>query len=80
MSPYEITHPGGSVEHWNEEAGGVWIKRILDHFPKAVWLNPVPENHWKYTQSVTLMRQLFSERMHPLTLEGIDHAMRELVR
>ncbi|WP_414473790.1 vWA domain-containing protein [Microvirga sp. M2] len=80
MSPYEITHPGGSVEHWNEEAGQVWIRRILDHFPKAVWLNPVPENHWTYTQSVSLMRQLFAGRMHPLTLEGIDHAMRELVR
>lgn len=80
MSPYEITHPGGSVEHWNEEAGGVWMRRILDHFPKSVWLNPVPEGHWKYTQSITLMRQLFAERMHPLTLEGIDHAMRELVR
>jgi len=80
MSPYEITHPGGAVEHWNEEAGAVWVRRILDHFPKAVWLNPVPENHWKYTQSITLMRQLFSDRMHPLTLEGIDHAMRELVR
>ena len=80
MSPYEITHPGGSVEHWNEEAGQVWIRRILDHFPKAVWLNPVPESHWTYTQSITLMRQLFAGRMHPLTVEGIDHAMRELVR
>ncbi|MXQ10020.1 vWA domain-containing protein [Microvirga makkahensis] len=80
MSPYEITHPGGSVEHWNEEAGQVWIRRILDHFPKAVWLNPVPENHWSYTQSIALMRQLFSGRMHPLTVEGIDHAMRELIR
>jgi len=80
MSPYEITHPGGSVEHWNEESGQVWIRRILDHFPKAVWLNPVPESRWAYTQSIALLRQLFSERMHPLTLEGIDHAMRELVR
>ena len=80
MSPYEITHPGGSVEHWNEEAGQVWIRRILDHFPKAAWLNPVPESHWTYTQSITLMRQLFAGRMHPLTVEGIDHAMRELVR
>jgi len=80
MSPYEITHPGGSVEHWNEESGQVWIRRILDHFPRAVWLNPVPESRWAYTQSIALLRQLFSERMHPLTLEGIDHAMRELVR
>jgi len=80
MSPYEITHPGGSVEHWNEEAGGVWLRRVLDHFPKAVWLNPVPKPHWGYTQSITLIRQLFGERMYPLNLEGIDQAMRELVR
>lgn len=80
MSPYEISHPGGSVEHWNEEAGQAWIRRILDHFPKAVWLNPLPENQWAYTQSIGLMRQLFAGRMHPLTLEGIDQAMRELVR
>jgi uncharacterized protein with von Willebrand factor type A (vWA) domain len=80
MSPYEITHPGGSVEHWNEEPGQVWIKRILDHFPKAIWLNPAPPTHWNYTQSIALMRQLFGERMYPLNLEGIDNAMRELVR
>jgi uncharacterized protein with von Willebrand factor type A (vWA) domain len=80
MSPYEIAVPGGSVEHWNEEPGQVWLRRILDHFPKAVWLNPVPSAHWQYTQSISLVRQLFSERMYPLTLEGIDLAMRELVR
>jgi uncharacterized protein len=80
MSPYEITHPGGSVEHWNEEPGQAWISRILDHFPRAVWLNPTPKTHWQYTQSINLMRQLFGERMYPLNLEGIDNAMRELVR
>ncbi|ACL61369.1 vWA domain-containing protein [Methylobacterium nodulans] len=80
MSPYEIAMPGGSVEHWNEEAGQVWLARILDHFPKAVWLNPVPEAHWPYTQSIAMIRQIFSGRMFPLTLEGIDGAMRELVR
>ncbi|MBM1170677.1 vWA domain-containing protein [Microvirga arabica] len=80
MSPYEITHPGGSVEHWNEESGQVWLRRILDHFPKAVWLNPVLQPHWGYTQSISLIRQTFAERMYPLNLEGIDHAMRELVR
>ena len=80
MSPYEINYPGGSVEHWNEEPGQAWLRRILDHFPKAVWLNPVPQPHWGYTQSITLIRQLFGERMYPLNLEGIDHAMRELVR
>jgi hypothetical protein len=80
MSPYEISMPGGSVEHWNEEAGQVWVERLLGHFPKAVWLNPVPEKHWDYTHSIGLMRQLFHGRMYPLTLEGIDLAMRELVR
>ncbi|MFL5131502.1 MAG: vWA domain-containing protein [Microvirga sp.] len=80
MSPYEITTPGGSVEHWNEEPGQAWLRRILDHFPKAVWLNPVPQPHWGYTHSISLIRQLFGERMYPLNLEGIDHAMRELVR
>jgi uncharacterized protein len=80
MSPYEILMPGGSVEHWNEEAGQAWMERLLAHFPKAVWLNPVPRKHWEYTHSIGLMRQLVGNRMHPLTLEGIDQAMRELVR
>ena len=80
MSPYEIAHPGGSVEHWNEEAGEVWLGRILDHFPKAVWLNPVPAEHWAYTQSIGMVRRIFSERMFPLTLEGLDGAMRALLR
>jgi uncharacterized protein with von Willebrand factor type A (vWA) domain len=80
MSPYEITMPGGSVEHWNEEAGQAWLERLLAHFPKAVWLNPVPEAHWDYTQSIGLLRRLVGRRMYPLTLEGIDAAMRELVR
>ena len=80
MSPYEIQMPGGSVEHWNEEAGEVWLRRLLAHFPKAVWLNPVPQPHWGYTHSVALVRGLFGDRMFPLTPEGIDRAMRELVR
>jgi uncharacterized protein len=80
MSPYEILTPGGSVEHWNEEAGQVWVERLLGHFHKAVWLNPVPKKHWDYTQSIGILRRLFGERMFPLTLEGIDQAMRELVR
>ncbi|QFU16156.1 vWA domain-containing protein [Microvirga thermotolerans] len=80
MSPYEIKMPGGSVEHWNEEPGQVWLERILNHFPRAVWLNPVPRPQWGYTQSIALLRQIFSDRMFPLTLEGIDQAMRELVR
>jgi uncharacterized protein len=80
MSPYEITMPGGSVEHWNEEAGQAWMERLLAHFSKAVWLNPIPAKHWDYTHSIALIRKLLHGRMYPLTLEGIDHAMRELVR
>ena len=80
MSPYEIVYPGGSVEHWNPEAGQVWLSRMLAHFPKAVWLNPTPENHWRYTQSTGLMREIFGGRMFPLTLGGLEAATRELTR
>ena len=80
MSPYEITMPGGSVEHMNAEPGARWIERVTRAFPHAVWLNPVPETQWGYTHSVQLIRQLMGGRMYPLTLEGIDAAMRELVR
>ena len=80
MSPYEIVQPGGSVEHWNEEAGEVWMRRLLDHFPKSAWLNPVPQQHWGYTHSTGLMRRLLGDRMFPLTLEGLDGAARALVR
>jgi uncharacterized protein with von Willebrand factor type A (vWA) domain len=80
MSPYEITMPGGSVEHWNEEPGHAWVERLLGHFHKAVWLNPVPRNHWDYTHSIGLIRELVSGRMYPLNLEGIDQGMRELVQ
>jgi uncharacterized protein with von Willebrand factor type A (vWA) domain len=80
MSPYEILMPGGSVEHWNEEPGQVWLERITDHFPKAVWLNPVGRNQWAYTQSTGLIGRIFGGRMFPLTIEGLDGAMRALVR
>jgi uncharacterized protein len=80
MSPYEITTPGGSIEHFNEEAGGVWLERVARTYPACVWLNPVPENQWDMTYSVRMIRQLFGERMYPLTLDGLDRAMRELVR
>lgn len=80
MSPHEIVAPGGSVEHWNEESGQAWMERLLGHFPKAVWLNPVAKNRWPYTSSVGMMRNLLGGRMYPLTLEGIDEAMRALVR
>ena len=80
MSPYEITYPGGSVEHWNEEPGAVWLERFTRIYEHAVWLNPVPERHWEYTPSIQILKQIMSERMYPLTLEGLDKAMRELSR
>src|SRR5437879_907523 len=78
MSPYEIAYPGGSVEHWNEEAGQAWIQRMVDTYRSVVWLNPVPERHWSYTPSIQLLQQLSSSRMFPLTLGGLDSAMKEL--
>jgi uncharacterized protein with von Willebrand factor type A (vWA) domain len=80
MSPYEITTPGGSVEHFNEEAGVTWLERVTRTYPACVWLNPVPEDQWDYTYSIRMMRQLLADRMYPLTLGGLDRAMRELVR
>jgi uncharacterized protein len=80
MSPYEVTYPGGSVEHWNEEPGAVWLDRVTTMFEHAVWLNPVAEKHWDYTPSIGLMQQLMNGRMYPLTLGGLDLAMRELNR
>jgi uncharacterized protein len=80
MSPYEITTPGGSVEHFNEEAGAVWLERMTRTYAACVWLNPVPQDQWDYTYSIRMVRQLLGERMYPLTLEGLDRAMRELVR
>jgi len=78
MSPYEIAQPGGSVEHWNEEAGEVWLDRVLTTYPRAVWLNPVPEERWSYLPSIEMIRQRMEGRMFPLTLAGLDAAMREL--
>ena len=78
MSPYEIVYPGGSVEHWNEEPGAVWIKRLLDTYPKAIWLNPEPRERWDYTPSVKIVRELMDERMYPLTIAGLDEAIRAL--
>jgi uncharacterized protein len=80
MSPYELTMPGGSVEHMNEEPGVVWLSRLLGLYERAIWLNPVPERHWQYTHSIAMVRQIFSDRMFPLTVDGVDRAMRELAR
>lgn len=80
MSPHEILQPGGSVEHVNAEPGAVWMERLTRAFPRCVWLNPVPAAHWDYTASVGLMRRLVGGAMHPLTLDGIETAMRALAR
>ena len=80
MSPYEITHPGGSVEHFNEESGAVWMHRLTNTYPASAWLNPVPESQWGYSQSTKVIRELMNDRMYPLTLDGLDDAMRELTR
>ena len=80
MGPYEISHPGGSVEHWNEEAGAAWIARVADQWPHLAWLNPTPERYWPHSGSTQLMRRLVADRMYPLTLDGLERAMRELVR
>lgn len=80
MSPYEIVHPGGSVEHWNEESGETWLQRMMNVYPKSVWLNPVPEGYWDSTPSIQVIKQLFGHRMFPMTLDGLDRAMKELSR
>jgi uncharacterized protein len=75
MSPYEITHAGGSVEHWNPEPGSEWLKRLMQQWPKYAWLNPVPETRWKQTTSIELTREMLEGRMYPLTLAGLDQAI-----
>ena len=78
MSPYEILHPGGSVEHWNEEAGATWMERLLDTYPKAIWLNPEPVQRWQHTPSIRMLSQIMGERMFPLTVAGLEQGMRTL--
>jgi uncharacterized protein with von Willebrand factor type A (vWA) domain len=80
MSPYEIVQPGGSIEHWNEEAGAVWMQRLCAAFPRLVWLNPEPAVRWAYSPSTGIARQLIADRMFPLTLAGLDLAISELRR
>jgi uncharacterized protein with von Willebrand factor type A (vWA) domain len=80
MSPYEIVEPGGSIEHWNAEAGAVWMQRLCAHFPHLVWLNPEEPQRWEYTPSVRITRELIAGRMFPLTLAGLDAAICELRR
>ena len=78
MSPYEILQPGGSIEYSNDEAGAVWMRRMLDVYPKAIWLNPEPEQLWPYRQSISVIRELMEARMYPITIEGLERAMRYL--
>ncbi len=80
MSPYEIVQPGGSVEHWNDEPGELWMNRLLNTYDKVVWLNPVPEQDWDFTQSIGMTYQIMNKRMYPLTLNGLEDAMRYLAK
>jgi uncharacterized protein len=80
MSPYEILQPGGSVEYSNDEAGAVWMKRLLEVYPKAVWLNPEPEEIWPYRQSIGILKEIMGGRMYPTTIQGLERAMRALVK
>ena len=80
MSPYELVQPGGSVEHYNPESGQTWMSRLTNAFPHTVWLNPLNPDYWRYTQSIAMVQQMMTNRMYPLTLAGLDAAMRELVR
>ena len=80
MSPYEILQPGGSVEYNNEEAGAVWLRRLVERFPKFAWLNPEPEGVWDYRQSISVIKQIMGDRMYPVTIRGLENAMRELAK
>ncbi|KZY62546.1 VWA domain-containing protein, partial [Oleiphilus sp. HI0066] len=80
MAPYEITQAGGSIEHWNEEAGAVWMQRVTDHFDKVVWINPLPENYWGTGGSLGITRELVEDHMYPMSIEGLESAMKYLSR
>jgi uncharacterized protein with von Willebrand factor type A (vWA) domain len=78
MSPYEILQPGGSVEHHNEEPGAEWLQRLTHAFPKFAWINPEPAGVWPYRQSISIVQQLLGQHMYPLSLQGLEQAMRQL--
>lgn len=80
MAPYEITHPGGSIEHWNEEAGAVWMQRLTSHFEKVIWINPLPEQYWGEGGSLGITKQLLDNKMYPMTVEGLEAGMKYLSR
>lgn len=75
MSPYEVVQPGGSIDHWNEESGAAWMARLLNTYEKLIWLNPEPENTWKYTQSTQMIKDMLEDRMYPLTVDGLENGM-----
>lgn len=78
MSPYEVAYPGGASEHWNPEAGDVWLKRAIDQWPASIWINPLSKKYWQYTHSVGMIQEVFMQRMYPMTLKGIEEGMKEL--
>ncbi|MGY9049967.1 MAG: VWA domain-containing protein, partial [Rhodobacterales bacterium] len=80
MSPYEIAYRGGANEHWNEEAGQVWLERARAQWPSNLWINPMPEKHWQYTQSIAMIREIFEGQMVPMTLSGLETGMKSLTR
>ena len=80
MSPYEVAYPGGANEHWNPEAGDVWLRRVTEQWPSTIWINPLQEKYWQYTHSVGMIREVFADRMYPMTLKGIEAGMKELGR
>lgn len=80
MSPYEIAYPGGANEHWNKEAGQVWLQRARDHWSSNLWINPVPEKFWDHTHSISMVREIFADQMVPMTLAGLEKGMKELTR
>ena len=78
MSPYEVAYPGGASEHWNAEAGDVWLKRAIDQWPASIWINPLSKKYWQYTHSVGMIQEVFMQRMYPMRLKGIEEGMKEL--
>ena len=80
MSPYEIAYPGGANEHWNPESGQVWLERAKEQWPSHIWINPIPESNWKYTQSIDMIQKIFEMRMVPMTLSGLEQGMKQLAR
>jgi len=78
MGPYEISYPGGSVEHWNEESGETWMRRLTNHFDNIVWLNPIQQQHWQYTVSIDYLGELVDGNMYPMTMSGLEEAIKAL--